>query len=387
MKKMRNYLLFMVVMGIGLWTACSKEEKSEPIPIAPIIKEVSFPNVNNALPGKEAIIRGKGFAQGDLVYMENADGMTTVAVTEVTNDYLKILLPKEAGGEYAVTIERAGLQTTLDGQLKVPFVIALDDVVMPEQSFQRGATVNIAGKGFETGDQVELTADFYPQQQVMTLNVVLTAEGISFVLPDDAYGINTVAVIRPDRKTVLGTIRIEAAVGDAIGGGIVFWVDDSKVHGYIANKENTGSPTEKFGPSVALSGAAGTSKAMGTGKSNTEKLLAKMLSFRQNNTSWQGKKSAAEQCDELVVTDGNKRYDDWFLPSQEELIAVFKVKSLLAEKGAAMPANNYWSSSEGDGDAAGWSAYYVNFYEAENIVSGNSDKEGWQIGIRAIRSF
>ncbi len=52
-----------------------------------------------------------------------------------------------------------------------------------------------------------------------------------------------------------------------------------------------------------------------------------------------------------------------------------------------MPPNNYWSSSEGDGDAAGWSAFYVNFYEATQIVSGNSDKEGWQIGVRAIRAF
>ena len=54
-----------------------------------------------------------------------------------------------------------------------------------------------------------------------------------------------------------------------------------------------------------------------------------------------------------------------------------------------MPANNYWSSTEGDTDdtAPVWSAYYVNFYEPENLVTAIADKEGWAIGIRAIRQF
>ena len=72
--------------------------------------------------------------------------------------------------------------------------------------------------------------------------------------------------------------------------------------------------------------------------------------------------------------------------TREELIEVFKVKSLLAEKGVNIPANNYWTSSEGDGEA-GWSAYYVNFYEDTNIVSEICSKSGWKIGVLPIRAY
>jgi len=199
--------------------------------------------------------------------------------------------------------------------------------------------------------------------------------------------VNSVIIIRENRKTNVGTIGIEVNVGQEIGGGGVCWTDANKVHGLISHKSTIGTPTEAFGPGVALSGAAGTSKAMGSGKDNTAKLVAKMNSFRQGSASWDGRKSAAEMCNDLAVTIGADTYKGWFLPSQEELIEVFKKKDLLASKGAVIPANNYWSSSEGDGDAAGWAAYYVNFYEPVNVVSAIVDKEGWRIGILPIRSF
>jgi len=386
MKKLFTYLLLFAILSSSVMS-CSKKDTVVPVPIAPIIQSVVFPNENDAMPGKVATLRGKGFANGDKVTIENATGAVEVEVKEVTNDYLQFIVPRDAGGIYVVNIERAGKQTTLDGELSVPFVIPLDDVVMPTVSFQRGGEVNIAGKGFEDGDVIQLTAGFYSQDKVISITGVATDNGITFTLPEECYGVNNVIVTRTNRKASLGTINIEANVGDVIGGGVVFWTDATKIHGLIVNKTNTGTPVQQFGPGVALSGAAGTSKAIGAGKDNTAKLLAKLAAFRQGNGSWNNKKTAAELCDELVVTEGSDTYTDWFLPSQEELIAIFKKKDLLQSKGAGMPANNYWSSSEGDGDAAGWSAYYVNFYESVNIVSGNSDKESWAIGVRAVRAF
>lgn len=386
MKKLFTHLLLVAIIGSAA-LSCSKKAAEVPVPIAPIIKETVFPNENDAMPGKVTTIRGKGFATGDKVFIENASAAVEVDVTGVTNDYLQFMIPRDAGGTYVVNVERAGKQTTLDGELTVPFVIPLDDVVMPTDNFQAGAAVTIPGKGFESGDVIQLTADFYPQDKVISINGNATADGITFTLPAGSYGVNNVIVTRTNRKTSLGSINIQVNVGDAVGGGIVFWTDAAKIHGLIVNKTNTGTPTEQFGPGVALSGAAGTSKAIGSGKDNTAKLLVKLAAFRQGNGSWNNKKTAAELCRELSVTVGNDTYADWFLPSQEELIEIFKKKAILQSNGADMPANNYWSSSEGDGDAAGWSAYYVNFYESVNIVSSNSDKEGWQIGVRAVRAF
>ncbi|QEC42008.1 IPT/TIG domain-containing protein [Pseudobacter ginsenosidimutans] len=386
MKKITICLIGVLLAAV--FSSCEKDDDPAPVPIAPILKKVIFPGENDVMPGRPATIRGLGFDPSDKVFIEDEQKMTEVQLLSVTDEAMVIMVPADAGGVYTVTIERAGKQTTLDGELKVPFVIVLEDLVMPAMPFAAGATVSIGAEGFEAGDMIQLTAPFYPANKVISIPTSVTPEGISFQLPADAYGANTVIATRgTQRKTILGTIGIQVSVGDEVGGGVVYYTDNNKLHGYIVNKSNTGTPTQQFGPSAAIAYAAGTSKDLGAGKTNTSKLVAKMISFRQNFSNWNGKKTAAELCDELSVTVNGDVYDDWFLPSQQELIEMFRVKSMLGTHGASVPANNYWSSSEGDGDAAGWSAFYVNFYEATQIVSGNSDKEGWQIGIRAIRAF
>ncbi len=60
-------------------------------------------------PVRLAQINGLGFAKEDIVYLSNATNQKEkVEVTEVTDSYLKFIVPVEAGGEYTVTIERAG---------------------------------------------------------------------------------------------------------------------------------------------------------------------------------------------------------------------------------------------------------------------------------------
>lgn len=386
MKKI-SICLFAVLIA-GILSSCEKDKDPAPDPIAPILKSVIFPNSNDVMPGRPATIRGKGFDPADKVFIEDDKGITTVEVVSVTDEQMVIMIPRDAGGTYAVTIERAGKQSTLDGELIVPFVIVLENVVMPANAFQAGASVNIEGQGFESGDMIQLTASFYPENKVINIATTASATGISFQIPAGAYGINNVVVTRgAERKTILGTLGIQVNVGDEVGGGVVYYADNTKLHGYIANKTNSGGPTEPFGPAVALSLAGGTSKDLGAGKTNTNKLVTKMVGWRGSFSTWANRKAAFELCDELSVTVNGDVYSDWFLPSRQELIELFKVKDMLALHGAAVPPNNYWSSSEGDGDAAGWSAFYVNFYESVNVVSANVDKEGWVIGVRAIRSF
>ncbi|KYP16595.1 hypothetical protein [Flavihumibacter sp. CACIAM 22H1] len=384
--RMLSYCGLLYCCLFFLW-GCQKDDAPTPVPIAPILKEIVFPGINDVMPGREASIRGKGFDQGDRLFLENETAMTEVQVTSVNNQEIRFLVPEEAGGAYTVTVERHELQTTLDGELLVPLVVVIDDLVMPAGTSPAGSVIAIGGAGFQQGDEIQLTAPFYPAGKIISVPVTLTDNGMEFLLPTAAYGQNTVTIVRGQRRSTLGTIGIEVTVGAEIGGGIVYYVESNKIHGYIVHKENLGTATESFGPGLALSGAVGTSRSMGSGKSNTAKLVTKMAAFRQNNNSWNTKKAAFELCDELTVGAGNDSYADWFLPSQEELIELFKVKDMLWSKGAGLPANNYWSSSEGDGDAAGWSAFYVNFYEPVNIVSGFVDKEGWKIGIRPVRYF
>lgn len=391
MKTYLKRLLIPILSGLIVCSfySCDSDDEHTATPIAPILKEIKFPSENDIIPGQVAQINGLGFAKEDIVYLSNADNQKEkVEVTEITDSYLKFIVPVEAGGEYTVTIERAGKQTVLNGTFKVPFVVPIIDIVLPSGNVQPKSKVEIQGKGFEAGDVAVLYASFYPTGVEYNLPLTLNEEGVEFTLPEGLYGVNSIMIIRGERKSNLGTITIETNVGDKLGGGVVFWVDAAKAHGYIVNMSNIGTGTEQFGPEVNPSDAAGTSQNMGSGYTNTQNIGKKFNALQSANNwpEWQGVKIAAQLCLDNSVTEGNAVYADWFLPSREELIEVFKVKSLLAEKGVNIPANNYWTSSEGDGEA-GWSAYYVNFYEDTNIVSEICSKSGWKIGVLPIRAY
>ncbi|MBD8388921.1 DUF1566 domain-containing protein [Dysgonomonas sp. BGC7] len=367
---------------------CDDDDKHVAEPISPIFKEVKMPSEMSIIPGQATQITGLGFAHEDKIFLTGTEGTIEVEVLEATDSYIKFVVPIDAGGEYSVTIERAEKQTTLNSKLKVPFVVPLTDVVLPTTAIPQEGEVRIEGKGFEAGDVAKLTATFYPDGTEYSIPVTLTSEGAKFNLPKGTYGINTIVIERGNRKSNLGTIIAATNVGDVLGGGIVFWVDANKAHGYIVSKTNVGTATEQFGPEVDPVNASGTSQAMGSGKSNSQKIAAKMAQLRSINDwpEWKNTKIAAELCEEFSVTENNLTYTDWFLPSREELIELFKVKSVMTAKGYAISPNNYWSSSEADGNT-GWAAYYVNFYEDTNIISEFVSKSGWKIGVRPVRSY
>lgn len=383
-----NFLLLFSCFALAS-AGCDDETDRKAEPIAPILKDVVMPSESNTIPGTTVTISGKGFDVGDILYCTSLSQEKdfTPQVVEVTDYGISIAIPVEAAGTYEVDVERAGKVTTLPELLKVAYVITIEDLVMPSDNTSRGATISIAGKGFEAGDKAVFTSDAYPSNTSLTTDITLTDNGIDIVIPDGCYGINTLTLVRGNRQGRLGTIPVAVEIGDEIGGGIVYYVSDGGIHGLIAKRSNTGSATEQWGPT---SEHGGTQKGIYTGKENTRLCVEAMKNFHQQFATWpSSKKSAAEQCDAETETVDGITYNDWFLPSQEELVQMFHQKNMLAEKGAGLPANNYWSSTEGDTDASApiWSAYYVNFYEPENLVTAIADKEGWAIGIRAIRQF
>ncbi len=140
-------------------------------------------------------------------------------------------------------------------------------------------------------------------------------------------------------------------IGQNYGGGIIFYIDGTGQHGMIVTTSSQGSTT--WGCMSSMVG--GTSTALGTGQANTNLIILKC-----------GTANAAGICDNLVL-DG---YDDWFLPSKDEIIQISLHNIANGE---------VWSSSELD-------------YYTSTTVNLNSGGVGWQYkywssGVRAIRAF
>lgn len=115
----------------------------------------------------------------------------------------------------------------------------------------------------------------------------------------------------------------QLVVGMPYGGGIVAYIYQTgdpgyvagEVHGLIASVNDLSSGIKWYDVTPVTTGASGT--ALGTGLSNTNAIMAvrNMGSF------------AAKICYDYVNPDtGTRVYDDWFLPSRDELAKLYDNK-------------------------------------------------------------
>ncbi|GHT80490.1 hypothetical protein FACS189467_2750 [Bacteroidia bacterium] len=165
-------------------------------------------------------------------------------------------------------------------------------------------------------------------------------------------------------------------VGD-IGpaGGIVFYDKFNSAGGwrYLEVAPASTEQTMEWGLYNATLGS--TQTGLGAGKQNTQRIAEKLHEKNEYGR-------AGEFC-ELLEYDG---YDDWFLPSKDELNLVYqnlKVKGIGSFRGDV-----YWSSSE-DGWAYAW---YQNFSNGEQGHGGgypftNGTEKNRSLRVRAIRQF
>jgi hypothetical protein len=121
----------------------------------------------------------------------------------------------------------------------------------------------------------------------------------------------------------------------------------------------------------------GTLTDIGTGQANTAALVAAMGSTayisRSSSTTTTTADYAARLCDNLVIGD----YDDWFLPSKDELGLMYD--NLKANGVGGFSGIFYWSSSEYDADDA-WGHVFANGEQRYNDdFFGNC--------VRAVRAF
>lgn len=122
----------------------------------------------------------------------------------------------------------------------------------------------------------------------------------------------------------------------------------------------------------------GTSTQLGKGKSNTAALVNAMGNQAYSSESGGGKAMyAAKVASDYNTTVDGVTYNDWFLPSRDELDLMYR--NLRQMNLGGFSGNNYWSSSErGGGDA------YIHSFASG---SRSSDHRFRTYRVRPIRSF
>jgi hypothetical protein len=158
-------------------------------------------------------------------------------------------------------------------------------------------------------------------------------------------------------------------IGQFFRGGLVFYVDETGQHGLTC--ATTEQSTARWDNGEYLTtNASGT--AVGTGQSNTTAII---------NVQGVGTYSASI-CNDYIITAEGVTYDDWFLPSKDELMLMY-TKLKVAGLGGFSDAGGqaYWSSSEyGPPYYYAWNQWFGDVYQ--NYLF----KEGFYYG-RPVRAF
>ena len=118
----------------------------------------------------------------------------------------------------------------------------------------------------------------------------------------------------------------------------------------------------------------GTGTAIGTGKSNTQRIVS---SFGNAEPYERKVDYAAKLCTDLVVSKDGVAYDDWFLPSRDELDQMYQ--NLKKNNIGGFSGIFYWSSSE-YGDYLAWYQYFV-------YGSQDYSNRYFEYRVRSVRAF
>jgi len=161
----------------------------------------------------------------------------------------------------------------------------------------------------------------------------------------------------------------QLVIGDFHQGGVIFYLDETGDHGLISSVANQGFNIEWGCPNAVDFGANGLE--IGTGAQNTIDILDRCDT--QN--------IAADLCD----TYENEGFDDWFLPSKDELDALYQHYEIvndtaLDNEGDTFGNSEYWSSSHNSSNTV-WTQYFT------SSGNTNSDFKDAEHYVRAIRSF
>lgn len=177
-------------------------------------------------------------------------------------------------------------------------------------------------------------------------------------------------IITGKEKGKIQSCAAKLKVGDIYGGGIVAYIFVDVDHGYFEGEQHgliaaTADATSIMTWSNILASVGTTGTAIGTGQANTTLIV---------NQAKGCTSGAAYYCDNL--TEGG--YDDWFLPSKDELNKLYFNKVEIGGFADII----YWSSSQHTTYV--FRAWYQNF---GNDYQWFSFKRAFSYWVRAVRAF
>ena len=284
---------------------------------------------------------------------------------------------------YTVTAEDASTQAYLVTVTEAAAVIdiaAIPGVIAPVAGATSVTTITETTQ--YTGTVTWVPADDpFQGNKVYVATITLTAK-TGFTLTGVAANYFTVSgativTNTTDSGVVTAIFPETLEVGDSYGGGIVAYIFQSgdpeyvagEQHGLIAATTDQSTSIQWItGDSTQTILNGNTSTALGKGQANTIAMMAQ--------TGYTG--GAAKVCDDYSVTVGSITYNDWFLPSKDELNKLCLNKSVI-DGVCDGTYCAYWSSSEYDK------------YDAWYQVFGNGDQDYdhkmYGSYVRAVRYF
>lgn len=149
-------------------------------------------------------------------------------------------------------------------------------------------------------------------------------------------------------KAKVDAVPVFYAIGDVgPAGGIVFQISDAGIHGLEAAPVDQGAAPWGCG-GLTIPGANGT--AVGTGKQNTADILAGC--------------NQAGIAAQLAADYSLGGFDDWHLPSRDELNLLYQQKAVVG----GFADEFYWSSSEfSSGTFSAWTQW---FFDGQQLFNG-----------------
>jgi len=160
-------------------------------------------------------------------------------------------------------------------------------------------------------------------------------------------------------------------LGDLHEGGIIFYLDETGEHGLVCALKDQSSGVYWGCQTTGIDGADG--KEIGAGAQNTIDIYE----------TCKGNQYAAELC--IDYESGG--FDDWIMPSIDELKALSLNKDLVDEaleknSGKAIDDGDYWSSTE-----ASLNTVYFQFMGENPDKYIETLRDEFEMNVRAIRAF
>ena len=155
------------------------------------------------------------------------------------------------------------------------------------------------------------------------------------------------------------TIYYSYQIGDVgPAGGKIFYIDETNKFdwNYLeCNTDPVGIGTYIFGfyrPNGTNNEVVGTDTAIGTGEANTKALVEKMGDTAYTN--YTGKETTDSYAAKVAYDYEKNGYDDWFLPSKDELSEIYKNKAVVGLR------NRYFLSSSEFSERLVWGHDFSN---------------------------